>query len=401
MSDILNKIIATKHEEVAAARALKPLAVVEAEAAAQPPARDFVGAIRNKLACGQPGIIAEIKKASPSKGVIRPDFHPAEIARSYEAHGAACLSVLTDRQYFQGCPEYLQAARAACALPVLRKDFMVDAYQVAEARAMGADAILLIAAALSLEEMQALEAQALSLGMAVLVEVHNGDELTAALQLQTPLVGINNRNLRTFDVTLDTTLGLLDRIPGDRIVVTESGILKPEDVVLMRNNKVNAFLVGEAFMRALDPGLELSRLFKTDGYRDVRWLQRFDNFQRALSRLTEAVQLAESRDLSPLEEQGLIQAFEFTHELAWNVLKDYFFWQGNASISGSRDATREAFSVGLIEDGEIWMAMIRSRNQSSHTYHPDIAAAISRAIRDQYHPSFLQLQRTLRARSMQ
>ena len=261
MSDILNKIIATKHEEVAAARALKPLAVVEAEAAAQPPARDFVGAIRNKLACGQPGIIAEIKKASPSKGVIRPDFHPAEIARSYEAHGAACLSVLTDRQYFQGCPEYLQAARAACALPVLRKDFMVDAYQVAEARAMGADAILLIAAALSLDEMQALEAQADALGMAVLVEVHNGNELTAALQLKTPLLGINNRNLRTFDVTLETTLGLLERVPADRIVVTESGILKPEDVILMRNNKVNAFLVGEAFMRAEEPGVELSRLF--------------------------------------------------------------------------------------------------------------------------------------------
>lgn len=261
MSDILNKIIATKHEEVTAARVLKPMAVVEAEAAAQPPARDFVGAIRNKLVCGQPGIIAEIKKASPSKGVIRPDFHPAEIARSYETHGAACLSVLTDRQYFQGCPEYLQAARAACTLPVLRKDFMVDAYQVAEARAMGADAILLIAAALSLEEMQALEVQANDLGMAVLVEVHNGDELTAALQLKTPLLGINNRNLRTFDVTLDTTLGLLDRIPADRIVVTESGILKPEDVILMRNNKVNAFLVGEAFMRADDPGVELSRLF--------------------------------------------------------------------------------------------------------------------------------------------
>src|SRR5574343_782843 len=261
MSDILNKIIATKHEEIAAARAAKPFSAVEAEAAAQAITRDFAGAIRRKIADGKAGIIAEIKKASPSKGVIRPDFHPAEIARSYETHGAACLSVLTDRQYFQGCPEYLQAARAACVLPVLRKDFMVDAYQVAEARAMGADAILLIAAALSLEEMQALEAQALSLGMAVLVEVHNGDELTAALQLQTPLVGINNRNLRTFDVTLDTTLGLLDRIPGDRIVVTESGILKPEDVVLMRNNKVNAFLVGEAFMRALDPGLELSRLF--------------------------------------------------------------------------------------------------------------------------------------------
>ena len=261
MSDILNKIIATKHEEVAAALAAKPLAVVEAEAAAQPAPRDFVGGIRRKIADGQPAVIAEIKKASPSKGVIRPDFHPAEIARSYEAHGAACLSVLTDRQYFQGCPDYLQAARAACALPVLRKDFMVDRYQVAEARAMGADCILLIAAALSLPEMQALEQQALDYGMAVLVEVHNGEELDAALQLQTPLLGINNRNLRTFEVTLDTTLGLLDRIPANRIVVTESGILKPEDVLLMRKNAVDTFLVGEAFMRAEEPGVELARLF--------------------------------------------------------------------------------------------------------------------------------------------
>ena len=261
MSDILNKIIATKREEIVAALAVKPLAVVEAEAAAQPAPRDFVGAIRHKVAHGQAAIIAEIKKASPSKGVIRPDFHPADIARSYEQHGAACLSVLTDRQYFQGSPECLQDARAACALPVLRKDFMVDAYQVAEARAMGADAILLIAAALTLPEMQTLEAQAHAYGMAVLVEVHNGEELDAALQLKTPLLGINNRNLRTFDVTLDTTLGLLARTPADKIVVTESGILKPEDVALMRANKVQGFLVGEAFMRAPDPGLELARLF--------------------------------------------------------------------------------------------------------------------------------------------
>ncbi len=261
MSDILNKIIATKHEEITAALAIKPLAVVEAEAAAQPAPRDFVAAIRNKIVYGQPAIISEIKKASPSKGVIRPDFHPAEIARSYEQHGAACLSVLTDRQYFQGCPEFLQAARAACALPVLRKDFMVDAYQVAEARAMGADAILLIAAALTLAEMQTLEAQAFAYGMAVLVEVHNGEELDAALQLKTPLLGINNRNLRTFEVTLNTTLGLLSRIPDDKIVVTESGILSPDDVSLMRANNVQSFLVGEAFMRAPDPGLELARLF--------------------------------------------------------------------------------------------------------------------------------------------
>jgi indole-3-glycerol phosphate synthase len=247
MSDILNKIIATKREEVAAALAVKPLAVVAAEAAAQPAPRDFVGAIRDKMAAGKPAVIAEIKKASPSKGVIRPDFRPAEIARSYEQHGAACLSVLTDRQYFQGCPEYLQAARAACTLPVLRKDFMVDAYQVAEARAMGADAIL--------------EAQAHGYGMAVLVEVHNGEELDAALQLKTPLLGINNRNLRTFDVTLDTTLGLLARIPADRIVVTESGILQPADVALMRGHQVETFLVGEAFMRVPEPGEELARLF--------------------------------------------------------------------------------------------------------------------------------------------
>ena len=261
MSDILNKIIATKHQEVAAAKAAKPLEMVEAEALAQTAPRDFVGAIRQKIADGQPAVIAEIKKASPSKGVIRADFQPAEIARSYAAHGAACLSVLTDRDYFQGAPEYLQAAREACDLPVLRKDFMVDAYQVAEARAMGADCILLIAAALSLQEMQVLEAQAHSYGMAVLVEVHNGEELDAALHLKTPLLGINNRNLRTFDVTLETTLGLLARIPKDKIVVTESGILKPEDVALMRQNKVDAFLVGEAFMRAPEPGVELARVF--------------------------------------------------------------------------------------------------------------------------------------------
>jgi indole-3-glycerol phosphate synthase len=261
MSDILNKIIATKHEEIAAALAVKPLAIVEAEAVAQPAPRDFGGAIRDKISHGLPGVIAEIKKASPSKGIIRPDFHPADIARSYEQHGAACLSVLTDRQYFQGCPEYLQSARAACTLPVLRKDFIVDQYQVAEARAMGADAILLIAAALTLSDMQTLEAMAHGYGMAVLVEVHNGEELDAALQLKTPLLGINNRNLRTFDVTLETTLGLLSRIPADKIVVTESGILAPEDVLLMRSNKVEAFLVGEAFMRAPEPGLELARLF--------------------------------------------------------------------------------------------------------------------------------------------
>lgn len=261
MSDILDRIIATKREEIAAALAVRPIAAVEADAAAQLAPRDFVGAIRNKIAVGHPAVIAEIKKASPSKGVIRPDFQPAEIARSYAQHGATCLSVLTDRQYFQGAQEYLQAARAACTLPVLRKDFMVDSYQVAEARAMGADCILLIAAALSLAEMQALEAQSHGYGMAVLVEVHNSEELDAALQLKTPLLGINNRNLRTFEVTLDTTLGLLGRIPVDRIVVTESGILGPADVARMRASGVNAFLVGEAFMRAPSPGEELARLF--------------------------------------------------------------------------------------------------------------------------------------------
>lgn len=261
MADILNKIVATKREEIAAALALKPLAQVEAEAAAQAAPRDFVGAIRARIAAGQPAVISEIKKASPSKGVIRADFRPAEIARSYAAHGAACLSVLTDRQYFQGCPEYLQAARAACALPVLRKDFIVDAYQVAEARAMGADCILLIAACLSLSQMQALEAQAQAYGMGVLVEVHDGDELDAALQLQTPLLGINNRNLRNFEVSLENTFSLLHLIPDDRVVVTESGILAPGDVQAMRARNVHAFLVGEAFMRAPDPGVELARLF--------------------------------------------------------------------------------------------------------------------------------------------
>lgn len=262
MSDILNKILATKREEVAAALAAKSLAAVRSEAEAQAPARDFVGAVRGKIAAGLPAVIAEIKKASPSKGIIRPDFRPADIAVSYEKRGAACLSVLTDRQYFQGAPEYLQAARAACALPVLRKDFMVDAYQVYEARAMGADCILLIAAALGLDEMRDLEAIAHGLGMAVLVEVHNGEELDLALQLTTPLVGINNRNLRTFEVSLQTTLGLLPRIPGDRVVVTESGILATGDVSLMRASQVNAFLVGEAFMRATEPGEELARLFQ-------------------------------------------------------------------------------------------------------------------------------------------
>ena len=261
MSDILNKILAVKREEVAAAVLIKPLAEVRATAEAQTKPRDFVGAIRGKLAAGESAVIAEIKKASPSKGVIRADFRPAEIAADYAAHGAACLSVLTDRQFFQGSPDYLQAARAACSLPVLRKDFLVDAYQVYEARAMGADAILLIAAALDLPTMRDFEAIARSFGLAVLVEVHNGDELDAALQLETPLIGVNNRNLRTFEVSLQTTLDLLPRIPADRIVVTESGILAGADVELMHRHGVGTFLVGEAFMRQERPGAALAELF--------------------------------------------------------------------------------------------------------------------------------------------
>ena len=260
-SDILNKILAVKREEVAAASARRPLAAVGAEAEAQPAPRDFVGALRSKIAAGKAAVIAEIKKASPSKGVLRADFRPAEIAASYEAHGAACLSVLTDRQFFQGDAAYLQAARAACALPVLRKDFLVDAYQVHEARAMGADAILLIASALDLATMREFEAIAHGYDMGVLVEVHDGAELDVALQLQTPLVGINNRNLRSFEVSLQTTLDLLPRIPAGRIVVTESGILAAPDVALMRENAVHAFLVGEAFMRAPEPGEALAALF--------------------------------------------------------------------------------------------------------------------------------------------
>lgn len=261
MSDILNKILATKAEEIASAQAKLPLAEVQTLAAQQAPARDFVGAVRNKMAVGKAAVIAEIKKASPSKGVIREDFKPAEIAASYEQGGAACLSVLTDEQYFQGSAEYLKQARAACQLPVLRKDFMIDAYQVYEARAMGADCILLIAAALTLAQMQHLESVAHGLGMAVLVEVHNGEELAQAMQLTTPLLGINNRNLRTFEVTLDTTLGLLEKISSDKIVVTESGIFTAEDVKLMRDHHVHTFLVGEAFMRQENPGAELAKVF--------------------------------------------------------------------------------------------------------------------------------------------
>lgn len=261
MSDILNKILETKRRELNNALQASPLLAVRAEAESMPKPRDFIGAIRAKITQGEAAVIAEIKKASPSKGVIRENFNPAEIAKSYELGGAACLSVLTDVEYFQGSADYLKQARVACNLPVLRKDFMIDAYQVYEARAMGADCILLIAAAIDLAKMRELENIAHNLGMAVLVEVHNGDELELALQLETPLVGINNRNLRTFDVTLQTTLGLLERLPNDRIVVTESGIFTADDVKLMRDNNVHTFLVGEAFMRQPEPGVALAKMF--------------------------------------------------------------------------------------------------------------------------------------------
>ncbi len=263
MSDILNKIIEVKREEIAAAQKRMPLAAMRADAESRVLTRDFVGAMRGKVAAGQAAVIAEVKKASPSKGVLREDFIPADIAQSYAEFGAACLSVLTDKQFFQGSVDALKQARASCGLPVLRKDFLVDAYQVFESRAMGADAVLLIAAALDNAQMADFEALALDLGMAVLVEVHDARELERALRLKTPLVGINNRNLRTFEVTLDTTLALRKEVPSDRLLVTESGILTPADVALMRAEGVHAFLVGEAFMRAKEPGEALAALFGT------------------------------------------------------------------------------------------------------------------------------------------
>jgi indole-3-glycerol phosphate synthase len=262
MSDnILDKIVAVKHEEIAAAKKKKPLEAVREDALSRVLTRDFEGALRAKLAAGQAAVIAEIKKASPSKGVLREEFIPADIAQSYAEHGAACLSVLTDRQFFQGSTDALKQARASCDLPVLRKDFIVDPYQVYEARAMGADCILLIAACLSDAQMTELEGIARMLDMAVLVEVHDDAELQRALKLKTKLVGINNRNLRTFEVSLDATLGMLKDIPADRLLVTESGILGREDVQKMRAAGVHAFLVGEAFMRAADPGVALAELF--------------------------------------------------------------------------------------------------------------------------------------------
>jgi indole-3-glycerol phosphate synthase len=264
MSDILDTIVAVKRDEIAVSRKRRSLASLreEAESAeARANLRDFIGSLRGKLAAGRAGVIAEVKKASPSKGVLREHFVPGAIAESYAKHGAAALSVLTDERFFQGSAAYLAQARAACPLPVLRKDFMVDEYQVHEARAMGADCILLIAACLEDAQMADLEAAALALGMAVLIEVHDGAELDRALRLKTPLVGINNRNLRSFEVTLDTTLGLLDRVPPDRLLVTESGILGRADVARMRSAGVHTFLVGEAFMRAPDPGEALAALF--------------------------------------------------------------------------------------------------------------------------------------------
>ena len=261
MTDILNNIVAVKHEEVAAAKNRKPLDMVRADAESRVLTRDFVGALRTKIAAGQPAVIAEIKKASPSKGVIRADFIPADIAQSYSEFGAACLSVLTDQQFFQGSVDYLKQARASCQLPVLRKDFMVDAYQIYESRAMGADAVLLIAACLDDAQMKEFEAIARSLYMAVLVEVHDADELQRALKLKTPLIGINNRNLKTFEVSLDTTLTLMKDIPADRLLVCESGIHTRDDVLRMGAAGVNAFLVGEAFMRVPEPGEALAALF--------------------------------------------------------------------------------------------------------------------------------------------
>ncbi len=262
MSDILQRIVAVKRDEIAAARRRRDPGSLRRDAETLGGVRDFVGALRAPIGAGRPAVIAEIKKASPSKGVLRERFEPAAIAESYERHGAVALSVLTDVQFFQGSAAYLEQARAECALPALRKDFLVDSYQVYEARAMGADCILLIVSILDDGLMHELEAQALELGMAVLVEVHDGRELDRALRLRTPLVGVNNRNLRTFEVSLDTTLALRAGVPPERIVVAESGIGVPDDVRRLRAADVQAFLVGEAFMRAADPGAALADLFR-------------------------------------------------------------------------------------------------------------------------------------------
>ncbi len=264
MADVLQRILETKRAEVRAAKAAVPAAEMERRARAAPPARDFVAALRARIDAGRPAIIAESKRASPSKGLLRDPYDPAAIARSYERGGAACLSVLTDREHFQGAPEHLVAARAACALPVLRKDFMIDAYQVYEARAIGADCILLIAAAIDLALMRELENVAVDLGMAVLVEVHDGAELERALALRTPLVGVNNRDLRTFETRLETTLELQARVAAPRLAISESGIAGAKDVLRLWRQGIRAYLVGEAFMRAPDPGSALSELLNID-----------------------------------------------------------------------------------------------------------------------------------------
>jgi indole-3-glycerol phosphate synthase len=261
MSDILNQIVAVKRQEVDAALQRKPLAEMRADAESRVLTRDFVGAMRARIAAGRAAVIAEIKKASPSKGVLRADFEPADIAQTYAEHGAACLSVLTDQQFFQGRIDYLKQARASCPLPVLRKDFIIDAYQVYESRAIGADAVLLIAAGLNDAQRRDFEAIARSLDMAVLVEVHDAAELARALELKTPLIGVNNRNLKTFEVSLDTTLTLRHAMPAGRLLVSESGIQSRDDVLRLAAAGVNAFLVGESFMRADDPGLALAQMF--------------------------------------------------------------------------------------------------------------------------------------------
>jgi indole-3-glycerol phosphate synthase len=258
---ILERIVQVKRTEVAASREKVTLGEMKERARSASPPRDFVSALRNKIAAGLPAVIAESKRASPSKGLLRPKYEPGDIARSYAMSGAACMSVLTDKEFFQGSAEHLIAARAACTLPILRKDFVVEPYQVYEARAMGADCILLIAACLSVKEMTELEAAAKDLGMAALVEVHDAKELESASELATPLIGVNNRNLRTFETRLETTLDLLAHIPRGRIVITESGIATKTDVARFRGRGVNAFLVGEAFMRAPEPGKALKEMF--------------------------------------------------------------------------------------------------------------------------------------------
>jgi indole-3-glycerol phosphate synthase len=262
VSDVLARILAAKAKEVAVARQTRPLALLAEAGRQQQPPRDFAGALRAKIAVGEPAVIAEMKKASPSRGVLRAVYDPAAIARRYEAGGAACVSVLTDREFFLGAPEHLRAVRAACKLPLLRKDFIIDPYQITEARALGADAILLIVAALDDARLAALEATAASFGMAVLVEVHDADELARALKLATPLIGINNRDLKSFEVRLETTLDLLPQVPPERLAVAESGILAPADVARLRSAGVQAFLVGEALMRAADPGAALAALIR-------------------------------------------------------------------------------------------------------------------------------------------